>query len=516
MAAKQSRAKSHPPNAAASAFGLSLRGWLLSGLPRAKATSKTKAHVVFLGQGQTVDAALAALDLSLPPWLIERAGAKRGEILYAATEAGPLWLLTAQAKSSAPAHDGLFRVSPYGVARDLAAQVVAALADSGLAEVNWHFHGASDAEQRGALVGLELGAYRFKQLRSAKPVLELPRLILHGVPSGVLDASHVLGVATNVARHLVNLPPNELNPTTYADGLQELFAAFPAMSVDVWRGRKLVQERMGLLLGVGQAAAAGPALVHLKYRPKKQAKGVKPLAFVGKGITFDSGGLDLKDAGGMRLMKKDMGGSASLVGLAYWLAASDAASPCDIYLALAENAVDQYAFRPGDVLTARNGLTIEVDNTDAEGRLVLADALDVAVGKTGADAPAAVINLATLSGAMRVALGLRIAGMFANDDDLAQALLLSGQRSAEPTWRMPLYADYFTGMKSNFADFANSAPGGRGGAITAALFLQKFVRDVPWAHVDMMAWSEGNTGGCVEAGGNGQCVQLLADFIASR
>ena len=515
MVAKQTRAKSTPPGMSM-AFGLSLEGWLLSALPRAKATGKTRAHVVFIGQGQAIEAALAALDLSLPPWLLERARGKGGEMLYAATEAGPLWLLMAQAKSSGAAHDGLFRVSPYGVARDLAAQVVAALAESGLAEVNWHFSAASEAEQRGALVGLELGAYRFKQRRGAKPVLDLPRLILHGVPGAILEAAHVLGVATNLARHLVNLPPNELNPTTYSEGLQELFGAYPAMTVSVWQGKKLVQERMGLLLGVGQAAAAGPALVHLKYRPKKIAKGVKPLAFVGKGITFDSGGLDIKDAGGMRLMKKDMGGSASLTGLAYWLAASDAAFPCDIYLALAENAVDQHSFRPGDILTARNGLTIEIDNTDAEGRLVLADALDVAVAATGADAPAAVINLATLTGAMRVALGLRIAGLFANDDDLARALLLSGQRTAEPAWRMPLYADYFIGMRSNFADFANAAPGGRGGAITAALFLQKFVREVPWAHFDMMAWSEGNTGGCIEAGGNGQCVQLLADFLASR
>ena len=256
--------------------------------------------------------------------------------------------------------------------------------------------------------------------------------------------------------------------------------------------------------------------MHLKYRPKGSKRGQRPLAFVGKGVTFDTGGLDIKVSSGMRLMKKDMGGSASLCGLAYWLEQSQLAVPCDFYLALAENAVDKHSYRPGDILTARSGTTVEIDNTDAEGRLVLADAIDVAVKTKGADAPEALIDLATLTGAMRVALGTRVAGLFANDDTLAETLLAAAQRTSEPSWRMPLYSDYLSSLRSSVADMANSGHSRFGGAIVAALFLQRFVGDIPWAHFDMYAWSDGNTGGCIEAGGTGQCVQLLADFLRAR
>jgi leucyl aminopeptidase len=158
-------------------------------------------------------------------------------------------------------------------------------------------------------------------------------------------------------------------------------------------------------------------------------------------------------------------------------------------------------------------LTVEIDNTDAEGRLVLADALDVAVNAKGKDAPAAVINLATLTGAMRIALGTRLAGMFSTDDHLAGALLAAGQRRADPAWRMPLWMDYLSGLKSVVADIANSGPSRFGGAITAALFLQRFVGQTPWAHFDMYAWTDANVGGAAEVGGNGQCIQLLSDFL---
>ncbi|MBM4252886.1 MAG: leucyl aminopeptidase family protein [Deltaproteobacteria bacterium] len=447
---------------------------------------------------------------------MERVGRKRGEIVHLPTDDGPLWLVQLEARTVAHAHHDLFKVSEYGVARDLAAQVVSPLLEQTISEVKVEFVAATDDEQCGALVGLELGAYRYRLIRQPRGTAELPRISVQGVKTETLEAAQHLGNSLNFARHLVNVPAAELNPKSYADLLEEIFAASQSMQVDVWGAARLKKERMGLLLGVGQAATEGPALVHLKYRPKGVKKSVRPIAFVGKGITFDTGGLDIKVSSGMRLMKKDMGGSASLAGLALWLERSQLPVPCDIYLALAENAVDQTSVRPGDVLLSRSGLTVEIDNTDAEGRLVLADAIDVAVKAQGDDKPELLINLATLTGAMRIALGTRVAGMFANNDALAESLLKAAKRAADPTWRMPLFGDYFSALKTPVADMANSGHSRFGGPIVAALFLQRFIGDVPWAHFDMYAWSEGNTGGCIEAGGTGQCLQLLTEFLRSR
>jgi leucyl aminopeptidase len=254
--------------------------------------------------------------------------------------------------------------------------------------------------------------------------------------------------------------------------------------------------------------------VHLRYRPAKKSKR-KPLAFVGKGITFDTGGLDIKPSSGMRLMKKDMGGAASVIATALWVAESAYEHPCDFYLALAENAVDAEAFRPSDVFTARNGLRVEIDNTDAEGRLVLADGLDVAVTQKGADEPECVIDVATLTGAIKVGLGAEIAGLFSNDDELANALTRAGHRAGDLNWRMPLYDKYFASLSSPFADFKNSGEG-FGGAITAALFLQKFVRAKKWAHLDVCAWTDKAQGALQATGGSGQPVQCLIEFLESQ
>ena len=499
------------------AFDLDLKGWIgRSQDSSGKSSGAVSGRVVVIGQGGNAASVLGALKIELPRWQMARVERKRGEIVHLPTAEGPMWLVQLDAKSSATAHAGLFATSKYGVARDLTALVVSNLIEHLLGEVSVEFHGTDDDEVRGSLVGLELGAYRYRQIRQPKTSPEIPRLRILGVKSEKIATAQDLAVALNFSRHLVNVPAAELNPSTYADLLEGLFANSTSMAVDIWRGERLKKERMGLLIGVGQAAVNGPALVHLKYRPKAAKKGVRPLAFVGKGITFDTGGLDIKVSSGMRLMKKDMGGSASLAGLALWLERSQLPLPCDIYLALAENAVDQSSVRPGDILTSRSGLTVEIDNTDAEGRLVLADAIDVASKAAGAEKPELLINLATLTGAMRVALGTRIAGMFANNDELADALLSASQKAADPSWRMPLFGDYFASLKTPVADMANSGHSRFGGPIVAALFLQKFVGDMPWAHFDMYAWSDGNTGGCIESGGTGQCLQLLTEFLQAR
>ena len=267
---------------------------------------------------------------------------------------------------------------------------------------------------------------------------------------------------------------------------------------------------MNLLLATGGGAAHSPCLVHIRYRPSKKSK---PVALVGKGITFDSGGLDIKPASGMRLMKKDMGGAAAVFGATLWAARARAPQAIDTYLSLAENAVGSHSFRPGDVYTSRSGQSVEISNTDAEGRLVLADAIDVAV--TAKDKPAAVVNVATLTGAIKVGLGAGLAGLFSNHSPLADRLRSRFWRAGDPVWIMPLYQKYRPSMASTFADMVNSVEVPFGGAITAALFLESFVKGVPWAHLDIYAWKDSSEGAWSESGGSGQAVMGLIDWLGS-
>jgi len=333
------------------------------------------------------------------------------------------------------------------------------------------------------------------------------------VSAGVLKQAAALGRSVNFARHLVNLPPNDLNPPAYADAIKKLFAKSKTVSVEVWDEKRLKKEKLELMLAVGQGSATPPRLVKLRYRPTG-AKGSKDprIVFVGKGITFDSGGLDIKPSAAMRLMKKDMGGSASVLGLAYWLESSGIKDNVDFYLALAENAIGSRSFRPGDIYTTRKGLSIEIDNTDAEGRLVLADALTIALEDCE---PEYLIDLATLTGAGKVALGTELASLFATDDAFLKELLKSAQETEDLSWPMPLWEKYDSMYKSSFADWANSGAGGFGGAITAALFLKKFVdpSKVKWAHYDIYGWKDGADGPFSDKGGNAQCVQALAHWL---
>lgn len=404
--------------------------------------------------------------------------------------------------------------SSYAQNRDAVGTVVAVMEDGQMTEATLEFEGVDERGICGALVGLGVAQYRY--LRAIGN--EDPRTIFFTekplLASTVKEATAIAS-AINVARHLVNLPPNLLNPKSYADAVKKLFGQQAGCKVEVWDFKRLKQEGMGLHAAVGQGAEHPPALVCIRYRPSGTTKAggkVKPVALVGKGITFDSGGLDLKPSAGMRLMKKDMGGSAAVVGAVLWAAQQRSKIPIDAYLALAENSVDEKAFRPSDVVTARNGLRVEIHNTDAEGRLVLADALDVATRKTEALKPQLVVNVATLTGAIKVALGADIAGLFSNDSALVKKLESAAQRSGDPVWEMPLYQKYRSQSHSNFADTVN-ATDGFGGAITAALFLESFVDKVPWAHLDMYAWKDSPEGCLSEAGGSGQTVQTLVEFL---
>lgn len=505
-------------------FGYSLKSWISN--IKIKSASEIKGdgsgRLVYFGRNSKAQKNsdknfLAAIKSYVLPWQLDAISESSNDSFFYSGKNGPVWIFRPANKQAASDHYGLIEKSDFARGRDLIGGVVNTLAQQNLKTVIIEFIDANEQEQLGALLGLELASYMYSENRPNNPKAKrkLPQVVLRKdrtqLTTQQLRQMSQLGVATNIARHLTNVPGGDLNPQSYANAVKALFKDFKNFKVEIWNSERLAKENMGLHLGVGKGAEFQPCLVHLKYRPTtKRAR--KPLAFVGKGITFDTGGLDIKPSAAMRWMKKDMGGSAAVVGLAHWVASTNLEQPCDFYLALAENAISSQSFRPGDILTARNGLTIEIHNTDAEGRLVLADALDVAV--TQAEKPEAVINLATLTGAIKVGLGADIAGLFCNDDALSDRILSSSQRRGDLAWRMPLFQNYKSMFKSNFADFANASDG-FGGAITAALFLQQFVRDVPWAHLDIYAWKDGASGAFAESGGNGQPVQALTDFISN-
>lgn len=397
--------------------------------------------------------------------------------------------------------------SDYALGRDFLATKIKDFLTGDRQKVCINFFTKNDQFIKGCIVGLETYLYDFQKenKKITFNFLKTNRALSEKLTTDAIE----IGNAINQARHLVNLPPNELNPKTYAQGIKKMFSKSKHISVTVWEGERLKKEKCFSLLTVGQASNNKSRLVHIKYKSKK-SKG-RPIAFVGKGITFDSGGLDLKPPQAMRLMKKDMGGSATLVGLAKWLDQNEIKKDIDIYLALAENSVSDNAFRPSDIIKTRSGKKIEIHNTDAEGRLVMIDAIDVAINAK--NKPQCLIDVATLTGAGKVALGEDIASLFSNDDKLAEKLLSSSLKMGDPAWRMPLYSPYFKSMKSSFADFQNAASG-FGGSITAALFLEKFTGDIPWAHFDIFGWTHGSVPSLPQAGGSGQSVQCLIDFLS--
>ncbi|ODU00606.1 MAG: peptidase M17 [Planctomycetes bacterium SCN 63-9] len=316
----------------------------------------------------------------------------------------------------------------------------------------------------------------------------------------------IVGRAVNLARDLVNTPPAEKAPARLAERIREI-ADGAGVQATVWDEARLRDERFGGLLGVAAGSDQPPAFVILEYRAAR--KEAPTLALVGKGVTFDSGGLSLKPSASMEDMKSDMTGAAVVVAVVE--AAARLALPVNLvgYLAITENMTGGRAMKLGDVLTMRNGKTVEVLNTDAEGRLILADALSYAVENE----PARILDLATLTGACIVALGLRIAGLFGNDDAFCEDVQAACVETGERAWRLPLDDDFKESLKSTVADLKNV--GGRwGGAVTAAKFLEQFVGAVPWVHLDIAgpSWSDSD-GSSRDAGGTGCFVRTLVTYL---
>ncbi|MEQ1509072.1 MAG: leucyl aminopeptidase family protein [Sphingopyxis sp.] len=330
-----------------------------------------------------------------------------------------------------------------------------------------------------AMFGWASAQHRFTRYKADAEPFE-PRILLSSDPARIAATLPEVA-AVCMVRDLVDTPASDMGPAELEEAVHTLARAHKAQ-FHVTKGDRLAAE-FPLVHAVGKAASRdrAPRLIEVKH-----GRADMPLvAIIGKGVTFDSGGLDIKPSAGMALMKKDMGGAAHALALASLVLQSGLPVRLHLIIPLAENSIAGDAMRPGDVLISRKGLSVEIDNTDAEGRLILADALTLA----GENSPDLIIDFATLTGAARVALGPDLPPLFSDDDALADAILAGGIANDDPLWRMPLWAGYDEMLKSDIADLTNAPSGGFAGAITAALFLRRFVpAGTPWAHIDTFAW----------------------------
>jgi len=308
-------------------------------------------------------------------------------------------------------------------------------------------------------------------------------------------------------RDLVNTPTEDLGPEQLADAVRALAAEHGADCRE-WVGDELLAANFPTIHAVGRASHRAPRLVQLTHG----ASDAPHLVLVGKGVCFDSGGLDIKSADGMRWMKKDMGGAAHAIALAGLVLAAKLPVRLTLLVPAVENSISGNAMRPGEVVVTRAGLSVEIDNTDAEGRLVLCDALALAAEQK----PDLILDFATLTGAARVALGPDLPALFANRDEVANGLLAAAQATHDPLWRMPLWRPYLTMLDSSIADLANSGGSRHAGAITAALYLERFVPEAqPWAHLDVYSWNDGDKPGRPR-GGEAQGLRAYFEFLRRR
>jgi len=341
----------------------------------------------------------------------------------------------------------------------------------------WSLDASEDFDLRLASIGFLLGAYRFDKYK--KDTRVRPQLLLD---PALDDADIVLQAeATWLVRDLVNIPANEMGPDQIESAARAVAKAEKA-TFKVIKGDDLVSKNFPLIHAVGRASTIAPRLIDFSWGDKKAPK----LTLVGKGVAFDTGGLDIKGASSMRNMKKDMGGAANVLGLAKMIMGAKLNVRLRVLIPAVENSIAGNAFRPGDILQSRKGLTVEIGNTDAEGRLVLADALALASEET----PDLIVDMATLTGAARVALGAELPPYYTDDEEFADALNAASRDVRDPLWRMPLWKNYDQTLVSSVADMNNISTNGMAGSITAALFLQRFVpKEISWTHFDIFAWT---------------------------
>ena len=359
----------------------------------------------------------------------------------------------------------------------------------------------------GVVTGTILGAYRFDRFKSAdseRPALESLSLLAPGAVAAATETARIAAEAQNRARDLQSTPANFATPAALAARAEEIAAAHETVTVEVLGREEIAAKKMGGLIAVSQGSAEEPRLIVLRYA----GGGGSTLGLVGKGVTFDTGGISLKPGAGMDEMKYDMSGAATVLEAVAVIAELGLAVDLIAVTPATENMPSGTAIKPGDVITQYNGTTVEVNNTDAEGRLILADALAYAI-ELGAER---VVDLATLTGAVVIALGSTYAGVIANDDALAGEVERAGTTTGELTWRLPLHPEYTKLMKGTVADLSNLASKREAGTATAGAFLAEFVGETPWAHVDIAgtAWDVGRAYTGKDASGYG--VRLLIEL----
>ena len=373
---------------------------------------------------------------------------------------------------------------------------------SGLLPDGAYRFGNAPHDARLAALAFALGSYRFTRYRKAeerKLTLDLPQSVDGGELSRIVEG-------VSLARDLINTPANDMGPPELEQAARALGERHGA-TVNVIAGDDLLTKNFPLIHAVGRAAAHAPRLIDLQWGDQNHPR----VTLVGKGVCFDTGGLDIKPESGMLNMKKDMGGAATALALAHMLMAGNARICLRVLIPAVENSISAASFRPRDIYRSRKGITVEIGNTDAEGRLVLADALALA----DEEAPELIVDFATLTGAARVALGPDLPPFFTDDDALAGDLMRAGMAENDPLWRLPLWLPYEQMLESKVAD-TNNVGGGQGGAITAALFMRKFVSNAKsWLHLDIFAWTPTAKAGRPE-GGECQAARALYALLQAR
>ena len=353
-----------------------------------------------------------------------------------------------------------------------------------------------------AALGFRLGGYRFDRYRKLPPAptLELPE----GADGAEVDR---LSEAAFLARDLVNTPANDMGPAALEAEIRKL-AARHRMTVKAIVGDDLLAQNLPMIHAVGRAGPEAPRLLDLTWGRKSDPK----VTLVGKGVTFDTGGLDIKPASGMLLMKKDMGGAANVLGLAHAIMDAKLKIRLRVLIPVVENSISATAFRPGDILPSRSGQTVEIGNTDAEGRLILGDALSLA----GEESPELLLDMATLTGAARIALGPDLPPLYATDDKLAADLMAAGLAAGDPLWHMPLWSPYESMLASKLADVNHVTPNPFAGSVTAALFLKRFIGGAKsWVHLDIFAWAPEARAGR-PFGGTDQGIRAVYGVLKQR
>ena len=361
------------------------------------------------------------------------------------------------------------------------------------------------AEATQLALGFFYGAYRFERYRASKN-----EAASFDAPANA-DMEYVMRAAESLrmARDWINTPAGDFGPAQLAAAARQVADRHQAVYQE-WIGPELLTGNFPAIHAVGRASSEAPRLVELRWAPP-QGDAYPRVTLVGKGVCFDSGGLDIKPSSGMALMKKDMGGAAVALSLAHLLMSAKIRAQVRVLVPAVENAISGNAYRPGDVLATRKGLTVEVGNTDAEGRLVLCDALAFA----DAERPDLIIDFATLTGAARVALGPELPALFGNDERVVHELARAAAAEHDPLWPMPLWAGYDDELASKIADLNNVASGSFAGAIFGALFLKRFVTDSPWVHIDLYAWNSKDRPGRA-VGGEPQAVRGVYRYLVER